>query len=152
MFLVLTVVAASSVRANDAGRRASDQNVAERRDCAGRTYAELRTRFLRDGHCTFTSCSLREQDLSNIAGLTRLEASRKGGTPQRDRGFARPVATDPDTLSLLHFIMGHKPLPFQTLNFAYGTERRTHSDVVHFDTLPRRGMMAASWLALEDVH
>ena len=42
--------------------------------------------------------------------------------------------------------------PFQTLNFLTGTEQPIHSDVVHFDTFPSRGMMAASWIACEDIH
>lgn len=37
-------------------------------------------------------------------------------------------------------------------DFVTGTEQPIHSDVVHFDAYPRRGMMAASWIALEDIH
>lgn len=44
------------------------------------------------------------------------------------------------------------PAAFQTLNFKYGTAQPVHSDLAHFDTLPKRGLMAASWLALEDIH
>ena len=36
---------------------------------------------------------------------------------------------------LLHFLYEASPLPFQHLQFYNGTQRRTHSDVVHFDTL-----------------
>ncbi|HEV2738394.1 MAG TPA: phytanoyl-CoA dioxygenase family protein, partial [Candidatus Elarobacter sp.] len=40
--------------------------------------------------------------------------------------------------------------PFQTLNFLSGTEQRTHSDTIHFSSLPS-GFMCGVWMALEDV-
>ena len=42
--------------------------------------------------------------------------------------------------------------PFQTLNFKWGTQQEIHSDLVHFDTLPQRGLLTAAWTALEDIH
>ncbi len=43
-----------------------------------------------------------------------------------------------------------RPIPFQTLNFSRGTEQRTHSDMVHFNSMPQR-FMAGVWVALEDI-
>lgn len=125
----------------------SAPGVAGRTDCAGRSYAGLRARFLADGHVTFTSCSLRRRldAVAALVGALRTNAAR-------NKQWLRQVASDADTMALMQYIHGTRPLPFQTLAFRNGTERRTHSDVLHFDTLPARGRMAASWVALEDVH
>jgi ectoine hydroxylase-related dioxygenase (phytanoyl-CoA dioxygenase family) len=62
----------------------------------------------------------------------------------------RDVAAHDKVLSVLRFLYGREPIPFQTLNFVCGTEQATHSDVIHFSSLPR-GFMAAAWVALEDI-
>ena len=62
----------------------------------------------------------------------------------------RELATRPEVLTVLENLYGRRPVPFQTLNFARGTQQRTHSDLVHFNSLPQR-FMAGVWFALEDV-
>lgn len=62
----------------------------------------------------------------------------------------RDVAAHDKVLSILRLLYGREPVPFQTLNFMRGTEQATHSDVIHFSSLPR-GFMAAAWVALEDI-
>ncbi len=62
----------------------------------------------------------------------------------------RQLATHPEILTVLESIYGRRPVPFQTLNFARGTQQRTHSDLVHFNSIPQR-FMAGVWFALEDV-
>lgn len=62
----------------------------------------------------------------------------------------RELATRPEVLGVLESLYGRRPVPFQTLNFARGTQQRTHSDLVHFNSLPQR-YMAGVWFALEDV-
>jgi ectoine hydroxylase-related dioxygenase (phytanoyl-CoA dioxygenase family) len=52
-----------------------------------------------------------------------------------------------DTLSLLY---QRRPIPFQTLNFAVGTEQLAHSDAIHFHSVPQR-FTAGAWVALEDI-
>jgi len=47
-------------------------------------------------------------------------------------------------------LYGREPIPFQTLNFATGTEQATHSDTIHFHCDPSE-FMCAVWVALEDV-
>ena len=47
-------------------------------------------------------------------------------------------------------LYGSMPLPFQTLNFLFGTEQSIHSDSVHFNSEPFR-QMCGVWLALEDI-
>ncbi len=60
------------------------------------------------------------------------------------------LACNPDILNVLRTLYRREPIPFQTLNFARGTEQRTHSDTIHFHSVPHR-FMCAVWIALEDV-
>ena len=62
----------------------------------------------------------------------------------------KAIATAPRVLQVLQGLYGRKPLPFQTLNFKVGSEQRTHSDTVHFNSRPA-GFMCGVWVALEDV-
>lgn len=62
----------------------------------------------------------------------------------------KAIATHPRILKVLELLYGRKPFPFQTLNFNVGTQQKTHSDTIHFDSLPR-GFMAGVWVALEDI-
>jgi ectoine hydroxylase-related dioxygenase (phytanoyl-CoA dioxygenase family) len=61
----------------------------------------------------------------------------------------RELACHPAVLDALRFLYGREPIPFQTLNFAYGTEQPAHSDQVHFSSMPS-GFMCGVWVALED--
>lgn len=60
------------------------------------------------------------------------------------------LATHPAVLDLLGKLYGRRAIPFQTLNFKYGTEQRTHSDTYHFNSAPER-FMCGVWIALEDI-
>ncbi|PCJ23442.1 MAG: phytanoyl-CoA dioxygenase [SAR86 cluster bacterium] len=62
----------------------------------------------------------------------------------------RRLATDSRIAVALEQLLKRKPLPFQTLNFPIGTRQHTHSDSVHFSTIPK-GFMAGVWVALEDI-
>lgn len=62
----------------------------------------------------------------------------------------KTIATNRAIMDTLELLYGRKAFPFQTLNFNVGTQQKTHSDTVHFDSLPR-GFMAGVWVALEDV-
>jgi hypothetical protein len=62
----------------------------------------------------------------------------------------RAIATHPAVIAVLRMLYGREPVPFQTLNFLNGTEQRTHSDTIHFSSLPT-GFMCGVWMALEDV-
>lgn len=46
---------------------------------------------------------------------------------------------------------GREPIPFQTLNFSTGSQQRTHSDSIHFNSVPER-FLAGVWIALEDIN
>jgi len=50
-----------------------------------------------------------------------------------------------ETLQLLY---DREPVPFQTLNFKYGTQQRGHSDTIHFSSIPAR-FMCGVWVAME---
>lgn len=62
----------------------------------------------------------------------------------------REIATSPSVLTLLEALYGRRPIPFQTLNFRVGTQQKTHSDTIHFNSLPQ-GYMCGVWVALEDI-
>lgn len=62
----------------------------------------------------------------------------------------RDLAVLPAVLDVLRVLYDREPVPFQTLNFEYGTQQRAHSDTVHFSSLPRR-YMCGVWVALEDI-
>ena len=65
-------------------------------------------------------------------------------------GTVRAIATHTAVIAVLRMLYGREPVPFQTLNFLTGTEQRTHSDTIHFSSLPT-GFMCGVWMALEDV-
>ncbi|MCB1015603.1 MAG: phytanoyl-CoA dioxygenase family protein [Acidimicrobiales bacterium] len=60
------------------------------------------------------------------------------------------VAAAPAVLDVLADLYGRAPRPFQTLNFAVGTEQAAHADTVHFNSQPS-GFMCGVWVALEDI-
>jgi len=60
------------------------------------------------------------------------------------------LAELPQILGYLKDLYKREPLPFQTLNFAIGTQQKPHSDTLHFNSMPS-GFMAGVWIALEDV-
>lgn len=62
----------------------------------------------------------------------------------------RELAVLPAVLDLLAVLYERQPIPFQTLDFKWGTEQRGHSDSIHFSCIPAR-FMCGVWVALEDV-
>jgi ectoine hydroxylase len=53
--------------------------------------------------------------------------------------------------SVLEFLLNKEVVPFQTLNFKYGSGQKAHSDSIHMTTYPL-GYLIAAWIALEDIH
>jgi ectoine hydroxylase-related dioxygenase (phytanoyl-CoA dioxygenase family) len=51
---------------------------------------------------------------------------------------------------LLDVLIGGKAILFQSINFEFGTEQPTHSDMIHMSTYPLGGLLGV-WVALEDV-
>lgn len=63
---------------------------------------------------------------------------------------AKTLSTLPAIDRILRLLYQRDPIPFQTLNFAEGTEQHTHSDTVHFHSVPH-GFMCGVWVALQDI-
>ncbi|WP_171018849.1 phytanoyl-CoA dioxygenase family protein [Microbulbifer harenosus] len=118
------------------------------------------TEFQRDGFLIL-DYKIKDDLLDRvIEGVERLY-DRPGGGGQYLHGTrvqdawrydagVRSVALDKRVLKSLQQLFGRKPRPFQTLNFPVGTEQKTHSDTIHFNSQPS-GFMAGVWVALEDV-
>lgn len=62
----------------------------------------------------------------------------------------KALACEPRVLELLRTLFQREPIPFQTLNFPVGTQQKTHSDTIHFHSVPER-FMCGVWVALEDI-
>lgn len=68
----------------------------------------------------------------------------------RHNTSVRQLACLPKALETLELLYQRRAIPFQTLNFPVGTEQKTHSDSIHFNSIPERWMCGV-WIALEDV-
>lgn len=62
----------------------------------------------------------------------------------------KEAISDNRIIDTLSFVFGKKVIPFQTMNFIWGSEQKTHSDTIHMSTHPL-GYLAAIWIALEDI-
>jgi len=62
----------------------------------------------------------------------------------------KEIATNKKILEILSILYGRRAFPFQTLIFAKGTQQTSHSDHVHFHSIPEQ-FMCGVWVALEDV-
>jgi hypothetical protein len=62
----------------------------------------------------------------------------------------RKIAVSEVVLEKLRLLYKREPIPFQTLSFLFGTQQATHSDMVHFNSIPQR-FMCGVWVALEDI-
>lgn len=62
----------------------------------------------------------------------------------------RKIATLDIVYDKLRLLYQREPIPFQTLNFPVGTQQNTHSDMIHFNSIPQR-FMCGVWVALEDI-
>lgn len=63
---------------------------------------------------------------------------------------SKQLACYPALLEILEIFYGREAIPFQTLNFRYGSQQRAHSDTIHFSSLPAK-FMCGVWVALEDI-
>jgi len=138
-----------------AGSSSSD-NLGSKLDCNGNSYSKLKEKFTQDGYVVFRSCSLQNNPglLDRVSEYTgNITENRITDAYREEKGRdTGDLAVDPDTLEMLGYLNGRAAFPFQTLNFPIATQQPTHSDVIHFDTLPVRGLMTAAWVALEDIH
>jgi len=62
----------------------------------------------------------------------------------------KKVAVSQAVMNKLRMLYQREPIPFQTLNFPVGTQQATHSDMIHFNSIPQR-FMCGVWVAFEDI-
>lgn len=113
--------------------------------------ADIALRYSRDGYVVFDP-QLAESVLDEaIAGV---DPHYQGEVRLQDAWqtvpSVRQIATAPRVLEVLKMLYRREPIPFQTLNFPVGTQQRTHSDAIHFNSIPQR-FMCGVWVALEAV-
>ncbi len=115
---------------------------------------ELARSYARDGYAVI---NLRTAEFDRIAeridqALHESHTSVGNRIPDAWRYVpeVRQLAASETVKRTLQALYRRRPIPFQTLNFHRGTEQRTHSDMVHFDSMPQR-FMAGVWVALEDI-
>ena len=124
-------------------------------DCNGRRFSDLFEQFHDQGYVVFRSCTLQEKTLHSAYDVT-MQKNTETIRQQDLWAHSKPISklgNDVNTTNFMSYLYGGLRVePFQTLNFARGTQQAVHSDVVHFHTLPVRGRMGAAWVALEDIH
>ncbi|OIN58697.1 phytanoyl-CoA dioxygenase family protein [Arsenicibacter rosenii] len=82
---------------------------------------------------------------------------RLGEEPSRHQDLwkkyesVRAIASADAIFDVLRFLYEREPIPFQTLNFKFGTQQRAHSDTIHFSCVPAR-FMCGVWVAMEDTN
>ena len=79
-----------------------------------------------------------------------LETNRRQDLWQ-EVGSVKSLATNEKVLEILNLFYQREPIPFQTLNFKYGSQQKIHSDDIHFSSIPER-FMCGVWVALEDTN
>ena len=78
------------------------------------------------------------------------DADMRQGDMWQSNAEVRRIATNPRVRQILTYLYGRECFPFQTLNFATGTQQHYHTDSVHFSARPER-FMCGVWVAFEDV-
>lgn len=96
-------------------------------------------------------------DLAPQLGIDDLdpESSKLGGVGRIQDAWqssddVKAIAANRAVLGLLSRLYGRQAFPFQTLNFAAGTQQHLHTDAVHFSSIPQR-FMCGVWVAMEDI-
>lgn len=109
--------------------------------------------FARDGYVIIDLLDPEFPDLvRRIRGRLEPELQKHSRVHDAWRSVpqVRRLAILPQVTGLLRMLYGREPIPFQTLHFRSGSEQHSHSDALHFHSLPHR-FLAAAWIALEDV-
>ena len=116
---------------------------------------QLAEHYHREGYVLLKNCidpALIDQTIQDIGPEY---PARLGEEPSRHQDLwkkhprVREIAAQPGVYDALRMLYGREPIPFQTLNFKFGTQQRAHSDSIHFSSLPAR-FMCGVWVAMED--
>lgn len=93
------------------------------------------------------------QEIDRLTGQHKLHPTpdNKLLFANRVSGEIRAITYEKRLTRLLGFILDKEVVPFQTINFLYGSNQRAHSDSIHMTTYPL-GYLIAVWIALEDTH
>jgi hypothetical protein len=113
--------------------------------------------FARDGYVILDS-KIDDETIEAAAGDMRRIPPEKllfsDGTRLQDAwtmsDAIRRIAIAPVIMDALKALYQRQPYPFQTLSFRCGSQQKTHSDTIHFGSIPY-GFMCGVWLALEDI-
>lgn len=117
---------------------------------------EIVRSYNKNGYLIIKNCidtELVDQTLSELQADPNLFSYKKPRAVQlwRKMKGVQKIATNPKVLQTLELLYGREPIPFQTLNFKYGSRQKPHSDSIHFHSLPER-FMCGVWVALEDIN
>lgn len=89
-----------------------------------------------------------------IAEIQHEYPAKVGEHPNRHQdlwkkyGGVKEIASQPAIFDVLRLLYDREPIPFQTLDFKFGTQQRAHSDTIHFSSVPAR-FMCGVWVAME---
>jgi len=119
---------------------------------------DMLRRFNRDGYLII-STDFSEDQLDAVVADLQPEfdtLTKNGGDGRRivdawkKHESVRTLAINKEIQKTLKLLFQRTPIPFQTLNFPVGTQQKTHSDMIHFNSIPQR-FMCGVWVALEDI-
>ena len=130
------------------------RKLVQQENCSGRSYEEMYDFYHENGYIIFRSCTLNtEEGIKNVLDPNAEVARRSGArVPNSKEVGVMHLTLDQDIVAFIEYLHGgRRAFPFQTLHFSKGTQQPIHSDLYHFDTMPRT-LMAAAWTALEDIN
>ncbi|MBS1662446.1 MAG: phytanoyl-CoA dioxygenase family protein [Bacteroidetes bacterium] len=90
-----------------------------------------------------------QEEVDRLVSRSRDKTDNRFMFANRQSELIRSVTVDRRLTALLGLILGKEVVPFQTINFTYGSNQRAHSDSIHMTTYPL-GYLIAVWIALED--
>jgi Phytanoyl-CoA dioxygenase (PhyH) len=113
--------------------------------------------FARDGYVQFDTQlddelierAIRDMKMIPPESLVFSDTTRLQNAWERSDAI-RQIAIAPRIMQILRVLYQREPYPFQTLSFCRGSQQRTHSDTIHFGSIPN-GFMCGVWIALEDI-
>jgi hypothetical protein len=123
-------------------------------------YRKIAIDWAQQGYCiidfpdnTFSELSLQIiEELKDYFDFQKIQQNADTNRRKQDAidlDGVRKIATNQVIIEILSKVYGKKAFPFQTLNFPVGSQQASHSDHVHFDSVPNQ-FMAGVWVALED--
>jgi hypothetical protein len=118
---------------------------------------DLATHFNQEGFILvpqLVSHELIDRTLAEIQGEYPEKVGQEPARMQdlwKKYSSVREIACSPEVLSVLRMLYEREPIPFQTLNFKFGTQQRAHSDSIHFSSIPAR-YMCGVWVALQETN